>query len=246
MERKSPHAYFAEFVGTFLLVMFIGIILAGTAAKAQGGLGYADFAVIGLLHAFLLCMLVATLGGTSGAHFNPAVTVTLTALRKISIPDAVVYIVMQLAGAVCAALVVKALLTGSADATNYGATAVNKGMLSGDGAGFLAELIGTFALMWAIMGLAVNPRGDASWAPFVIGTTLGFAVMATGPLTGAGLNPARSFGPALVGSAFNGGGTFLLVYVLAPIVGALIAGIVYTVLVINPAASARPVDELAG
>src|SRR4051812_5890475 len=133
MEKKGLPAYLAEFIGTFLLVLFIGIILAGTAATAKGGLGYADFAVIGLLHAFLLCMLIATLGGTSGAHFNPAVTVTLTALKKISPVDAVVYIVVQLAGAVCAALVVKALITGAADATNYGATGVNKNMLSGDG-----------------------------------------------------------------------------------------------------------------
>jgi glycerol uptake facilitator protein len=84
------------------------------------------------------------------------------------------------------------------------------------------------------MGMAVNPGGDRAWAPFVIGATLGFAVMAMGPLTGAGLNPARAFGPALVGDAFGGGGTFLFVYVLGPIAGALLAGVGYTALVIGP------------
>src|SRR5215210_9356560 len=79
MQAKGPAAYFAELIGTFLLVLFIGFILASNSPAEAGGLGFTDFAVIGLLHAFVLMMLVATLGGTSGAHFNPAVTVTLGA-----------------------------------------------------------------------------------------------------------------------------------------------------------------------
>jgi MIP family channel proteins len=241
MEQKSPSAYIAEFIGTFMLVLFIGIILA---SNSGAGLGFTDFAVVGLLHAFVLSMLVATLGGVSGAHFNPAVTVTLAALRKISPVDAAIYIVVQLIGAVAAALVVKALISGAADATNYGATGVNPKFLSSDGAGFLAELIGTFALMWAIVGTAVNPRADREWAPWIIGATLGFAVMAMGPLTGAGLNPARAFGPALVGDAFNGGGTFLFVFVAGPLVGALAAGLIYHYLILAPQEGERPVDRL--
>lgn len=246
MEKKGFPAYFAEFIGTLLLVMFIGLILSHTAKIADGGLGYADFAVIGLLHVFVLAMLIATLGGTSGAHFNPAVTVTLTVLKKISVKDAGIYIVAQLAGAVVGSLIVKAIMNGSADITNFGANGVNKAQVSGNGAAFLAELVGTFALMWAIMGLAVNPRGDANWAPWIIGGTLGAAVMAIGPMTGAGFNPARAFGPAVVGSAFNGAGTFLVVFVLGPVVGALAAGLSYDLAIIRPAAAARPVDELAG
>jgi MIP family channel proteins len=244
IERKGPEAYAAEFLGTFLLVMFIGIILA---SNSRLGLGFTDFAVVGLLHAFILTMLVASLGGASGAHFNPAVTATLTAMRKISPADALIYVIVQLAGAIAAALVVKLLITGAADATNYGAPAVNPKFLGSDGAAFLAELIGTFVLMWAIMAMAVNPRGDRNWAPFVIGITLGFAVMAIGPLTGAGLNPARSFGPALVGDAFNGFGSFLFIYVLGPIVGALLAGVGYHALVLAPQdrePGVRPVDKL--
>jgi glycerol uptake facilitator protein len=195
MQPKGPAAYVAELIGTFLLVLFIGFILASNSPAEAGGLGYTDFAVIGLLHAFVLMMLIASLGGVSGAHFNPAVTVTLAALRKISWGDAAVYILLQLAGAVLAALTVNLVLTGAADATNFGAIAVNDRFVSGDGAAALAELIGTFALMWAIMGVAVNPEAERSWAPWVIGGTLGFAVMAIGPFTGAGLNPARAFGP---------------------------------------------------
>jgi MIP family channel proteins len=246
MQPKGPAAYVAELVGTFLLVVFIGFILASNSPAEAGGLGFTDFAVVGLLHALLLMMLVASLGGLSGAHFNPAVTVTLAALRKITWGDAAIYIMLQLVGAVLAALTVKLVLTGSADATNYGATAVNERFLSGDGAGALVEMIGTFTLMWAIMGVAVNPEADRSWAPWVIGGTLGFAVMAIGPFTGAGLNPARAFGPALVGNAFDGAGTFVLVYVLAPIAGAVLAGTAYHALVLAPQAlrGERPVDKL--
>jgi glycerol uptake facilitator protein len=246
MQPKGPAAYVAELIGTFLLVLFIGFILASNSPAEGGGLGFTDFAVIGLLHAFVLMMLIASLGSVSGAHFNPAVTVTLAALRKITWGDAAVYMLLQLAGAVLAALTVKLVVTGSAEATNFGAAAVNDRFLSGDGAAALAELIGTFTLMWAIMGVAVNPEAERSWAPLVIGGTLGFAVMALGPFTGAGLNPARAFGPALVGNAFGGADTFIIVYVLAPMVGALLAGSAYHALVLAPQGlrGERPVDKL--
>jgi MIP family channel proteins len=244
VDRRGPAAYTAEFIGTFLLVLFIGMILT---SNSPFGLGPTDFAVIGLLHAFVLAMLIATLGPTSGGHFNPAVTVTLTALRKISPRDAVPYIVAQLAGAVAAALVVKVMFSTPADAVHYGATAINAKFLPSKGAAFLAEAIGTFALMWAIMGTAVHPRGDRHWAPWIIGVTLGFVVMATGPLTGAGVNPARAFGPALVGHFFNGAGTFLFVYIAGPIVGALLAGFGFEAAVLRPAhlePGVRPIDTL--
>jgi glycerol uptake facilitator protein len=175
-------------------------------------------------------MLIATLGELSGAHFNPAVTIALATLRKVAWSTVPGYIAAQVAGAVVAALVVKFALTAPADATSYGATSVNEKFLAGDGAAALAELIGTFALMWAIIGMAVNPRAERAWAPLVIGSTLGLAVMAIGPLSGAGLNPARAFGPALVGGAYGGAGMFLLVYVAAPVAGALLAALGYRAL----------------
>jgi MIP family channel proteins len=198
-------------------------------------------AVVGLLHVFVLAMLVAALGGTSGAHFNPAVTVALAALRKIRPPDAVIYIVMQVAGGICAALVVKLVFKDEGDPVGYGATVVNTAKITTSG-GFLLELIGTFALMLAIMGTAVNVRAERSWAPLIIGGTLGMAVMAIGPVTGAGFNPARAFGPTLVGDAFHGGGKFLFVYVAGPIVGALAAAIAYHRVVLAP--EERPIDKL--
>ena len=108
--------------------------------------------------------------------------------------------------------------------------------------GLIAETVGTFALMWAIMGTAVNPRGQRDWAGLVIGGTLGFAVMVMAPLTGARLNPARSFGPALV----SGTWTDFWIYIVGPIVGAALAALAYDMIVIKPEhrIAQRPIDKL--
>ncbi|CAN5474842.1 MIP/aquaporin family protein [soil metagenome] len=230
-------AYAAELVGTFLLVFFICLIVSVAA-----GLQVSDFAVIGLVHVFVLSMLIYTLGGTSGAHFNPAVTVALAALREIRPIDAVIYIFLQLSGAIAGALLTKALLLDEGEAANYGATLVGP-FLSGKAfPGLIAEAMGTFVLMWAIMGTAVNPRGRREWAGLVIGGTLGFAVMAIGPLTGAGFNPARSFGPALV----SGEWANFWIYVVGPLLGALLAAFAYQAIAIAPQRRRgdRPVDKL--
>jgi len=235
--QQDLPAYAAEFVGTFLLVLFICLIVSVAA-----GLQVSDFAVIGLVHVFVLSMLIYTLGGTSGAHFNPAVTVALAALREIRPIDAVIYIFLQLSGAITAALLTKALLLDEGEAANYGATLVGPFLSEKAFPGLIAEAIGTFVLMWAIMGTAVNPRGQREWAGLVIGGTLGFAVMAIGPLTGAGFNPARSFGPALV----SGEWANFWVYVVGPLVGALLAAFAYQAIAITPQRRRgdRPIDKL--
>jgi MIP family channel proteins len=240
IEERGAAAYAAELLGTFLLVFFICMIVI---LNSRDGLGFTDWAVIGLVHAFILMLLVHSLGGTSGAHFNPAVTVTLGALRKISPPDAVIYILLQLAGAVAGALVAKAILKDEGRFVHDGAPAVNA--RTTDFGGFMCELLGTFALMWAIMAAAVNPRAPRSVAPWVIGATLGLALMVFGPLTGGSFNPARAFGPDLVGSEFSGFGTFLFVYVLGPLLGAGLAGTSYTAIVLRPQALAAGLDDVA-
>ena len=242
MQARGWPAYVAEFVGTFLLVFFVCTIVS---VNSPGGLGVTDFAVIGLVHAFVLAMLIYTLGGASGAHFNPAVTTALAALRKIGPADALVYILLQLAGGIAGALVTKVLLLDEGSAVHYGAVSVSEKFLQGKALpGMLAEIIGTFVLMWAIMGCAVNPRGQREWAGLVIGFALGFGVMALAPLSGAGFNPARAFGPALTAHFFDGAGKFLLVYVAGPLIGALLAAFVYHITVIVPAdkIEERPID----
>ena len=237
IESKGWEAYVAEFLGTFLLVLFIT-----TVVSVANGLRVFDFAVIGLVQAFVLAMLIYTLGATSGAHFNPAVSVTLAALRKIAPVDALIYILLQLAGAVAAVLVTKLLLSDEGRGADYGA-AVPGAFISGKGSlALVVEIIGTFVLMWAIMGTAVNPRGERSWAGLVIGITLGFAVMTLGPLDGGSFNPARWFGPALVSGTWTAGWA----YIVGPLVGAFAAGVLYSVLVLRPRGTMgdRPVDNL--
>jgi len=170
----------------------------------------------------------------SGAHFNPAVTLAMAAIRQIKPADAVVYWAMQLAGGTLGALLTKALLLNEGRDVNWGAVGVSNLLDGKAGLGFVCELIGTFFLMWAIVGVAVNPAGLKDWSGFVIGGTLGFLVMIFGSLTGAGFNPARAFGPALVASDFGGAGKFLLVYVAGPLVGATLAALTYVYLFVTP------------
>ncbi len=245
MEKRGASAYIAELVGTFLLVLFIALVVS---VYARPGISTPEFAVIGLLHAFLLMMLIQALGGTSGAHFNPAVTIGLASVREIKPVEAVGYIVVQLIGGIAAAALCKVILTELPGGPGLGNPAVSSLLAGKTLLGALCELVGTFALVWAVMGVAVNPRGERGWAGFVIGATLGFAVLVFAPLTGAGLNPARSLGPAIVAGHFWGGfGRFFVVYVVGPIVGGLIAAIGYKLLVLDPQKKVgeRPIDKLA-
>jgi len=229
VEQKGWTAYVAELVGTFLLVFFICLVVS---VNSRGVLGVTDWAVIGLVHFLVLALLVAALAGASGAHLNPAVTVTLGAMRKIRGGDAAVYVLMQLAGGVLAALLVKALLKTAGQAAHYGAPSVNHAVLSGNLAGSALEAVGTFLLLAAIVGTAIIEENRSALTPLMIGAALGGALLAIGPLTGGSFNPARAFGPALVGDAFNGFGPFVLVYVVGPIVGGLAAG--FTIRALHP------------
>jgi glycerol uptake facilitator protein len=236
VQDRGPAAYIAEFIGTLLLVFFITAVVSLYAAVPTrvNPTPFIDFSVIGLVHAFLLFALIQTLAVISGAHFNPAVTVSMTVLRQIKPPDALVYIVAQLAGGVGGALMTRLLLEDEGEAVNWGVTAVSGRLNEAILPGMIVEAIGTFFLVWVIVGVAVNPRATKEWAALAIGATLGMLVMVIAPMTGASFNPARSFGPAVVSGEFNGAGDFLLVYVLAPVIGAVIAGFAYFNLVIAP------------
>jgi glycerol uptake facilitator protein len=242
----TPAAYAAELLGTFVLVLFIILAVSGTADPPLGT-GNFDVVLIALTHAFALFLLVRSLGAASGAHFNPAVTVALLYKGKISPVDAGAYIVLQCIGAILAALFASLIFGDSAEAVNYAAPAVTEDAFA-DGSGFLgllAEGTGAFVLMWAVMATAVDPRGNREWAPFVIGLSLGLGVLVLAPATGAAINPARAFGPLLVGD-FGSFGDFLLAYVLGPIVGALLAAAAYTAIVLRPQErlEKRPIDTL--
>lgn len=222
MQDRGLAAYIAELVGTLILVFAIGTVVTlyvATSATAQTG---SDFAVVGLVHGIVLFMLIAVFGGVSGGHFNPAVTFAAALLKRIDPIDAVVYILAQLSGGVLGALLVKGILLDEGRAGHYGAAAISP-LLGGNFAGMLVEGIGTFMLVLAVCGVAFNSRARQEWAPLSIGLTLGMAVMILGPLTGASLNPARWFGPALIGNTFSG----TWPYIVGPLLGALVAALLY-------------------
>jgi MIP family channel proteins len=209
-------------IGTLLLVFFVTsvvVLFVSTGSQAQFG---SDFAVIGLVHAFLLFGLIVMFGVVSGGHFNPAVTLAALAIRRIRPLDGVIYMLAQLSGAVLGALLTKGLLLDEGRATSYGAAEVS-GLLAGNFAGSIVEGIGTFCLVLVILAAVYSEKSFKEWAPLAIGTTLGFLVMVGGPLTGGAFNPARWFGPALVGNSFGD----VWPYLVGPIAGALLAAVVY-------------------
>jgi glycerol uptake facilitator protein len=242
IEQRSPAAYVAEFIGTFILVL--AIILSVSLFVNSSGTG-SDWVVVGLVHFLVLFMLVQTLGSVSGAHLNPAVTVTLAVLRKIRINDAVVYILLQLAGAVAAALVLKFLLIDDlADQQHYGAPSLNHSLLGTTAGGLIAEGIGTFLLVWTVVAVAVNPRAARDWAGLAIGGVLGLQVMILGPLTGGSVNPARWFGPALLAGDVIENDWWL--YIIGPLGGGVLAGMAYWYLFVEGPAGFRAATPETG
>jgi MIP family channel proteins len=240
---RGPAAYVAEFIGTLVLVFAVCaavvIFVPGAAAPSPTGAPspapFQDFAVIGLVHVLVLFFLIQTMAVMSGAHFNPAVTVAMTLARQIKPIDSAIYILMQIAGGVVGAWLVK-LMYGQLEnggGQGIGAVGYDDTRLDSTIEGMGIEALGTFFLVWAIMGVAVNPSAVKDWSGLVIGGTLGFAVMIAAPMTGAGFNPARALGPALVEKAFGGEGRWLLLYVLSPLIGAVTAVFLYSFLMVT-------------
>jgi MIP family channel proteins len=236
VQERGLAAYLAELIGTLLLVFFVVsvvVLFVSTGAQSQFG---SDFAVVGLVHAFLLFGLIVMFGVVSGGHFNPAVTLAAMAIKRINPLDGVIYMLAQLSGGVLGALLAKGLLLDEGRATDYGAATVSP-LLAGNFAGSIVEMIGTFCLVLVILAAVYSKKSFKEWAPLAIGTTLGFIVMVGGPLTGGSYNPARWFGPALVGNQWGD----VWPYLVGPAVGALLAAAVY-MFVLEPGGKA-PTEE---
>jgi len=241
VQARGLSAYLAEFIGTFLLVFFITsviVLFLSTGSQAQFG---TDFAVIGLVHAFLLFGLIVMFGVVSGGHFNPAVTLAAAAIKRIPPMDAAIYMLAQFCGGILGALLTKGLLLDEGRATDYGAAHVS-GLLGGNFQGSIIEAIGTFCLVLVILAAVFSKKSFKDWAPLAIGTTLGFIVMVGGPLTGGSYNPARWLGPALVGNEWGG----VWPYLVGPIVGSLLAAAVFKfVLEAGAPAPTEPPERVA-
>ena len=217
---KIQQALLAESLGTFFLC-FAGIaaILSSTPAVGSG----AGIVGIALAHGLALSIAVNAFGGISGAHFNPAVSAGFLVTGRLPPSWFVPYIIVQLAGATVSAAVCRALFL--PDAVMQAQLGIPlPAAWASTSAVLLGEFIMTFLLMTAIIGTAVDERGKAvKIGGFGVGLTVAFDILAGGAVTGASMNPARSFGPALVQ------GNWLLhwAYWVAPLTGACVAALLY-------------------
>jgi MIP family channel proteins len=232
VQDRGLAAYIAELIGTLLLVFAIGVVVSLYVATNPASQTGSDFAVVGLAHAFVLFLLIVAFGQVSGGHFNPAVTLAAAVMRRIDPVDAVVYVLAQLSGGVLGALLTKGLLLDEGRASHYGAATISP-LLGNATQGAIVEAIGTFLLVLAVCAVAFNPRARQEWAPLAIGTTLGLVIFIFGPLTGGAVNPARWFGPALIGDAFGSFADFWP-YIIGPVVGSVAAVLVYRFVIAGP------------
>lgn len=228
----------AELVGTFFLCFIgAGAILADELGHGLGLLG------IALAHGLALSIAVSATMNVSGGHINPAVTVTMWVVKKISGKDAIGYIIAQLFGAMIAGFFLLTIYRSiGADAaienTHLGTPALSSDPNVSPLLGIFVEATATFLLLFAIFGTAIDPRAPKIGG-FGIGLTVAFDIMMAGPLTGAAMNPARTFGTALPVMYF----TNHLVYWIGPIIGGVLAGLLYTS-VILPKADEQDRNEI--
>lgn len=215
--------YIAEFIAAFFLV-FVGTGAIVADHQLSVILVRDTFGILGvaLAHGLALGVAIAAIGGISGGHANPAVSIAFYIARRLSLKDLGGYIAAQLGGGLLAALLVARVFNPVAvEATGSGVTALGAGTSILQGG--LIEVILTFLLVFVVWGVAVNPKGAKIIAPLCIGLTVTFDIIVGGPFTGAAMNPARWFGPAVVSGQFAN----WPVWVLGPIVGALLASTVY-------------------
>ena len=209
----EPRAGLAEFVGTLTLI-FIGSLSAAVAFEALDG-GTGGVVLAGLAHGLILVALIYGIGAVSGCHINPAVSIALAAIGKFDWRSVPGYIVAQLAGAVVGALL--HAVVRAKGATHYGLPL--PGADVGAGQALVLEAVLTFFLVSVIVGAAVSGKATKGFHGLAIGLTLAASWLVGGALTGAALNPARSFGPAIVALNFDS----IWIYWVGPIVGGLIA-----------------------
>jgi len=233
--------FMAELIGTFFLV-FIGagaavitlMISHGAVPPNQfnigigvlGGLG--DWLAIGMAFGLTVAVLIYAIGHISGCHINPAVTIALWTARKFPGNEVIPYVVAQLIGASLASFVFAAVVGMNAVTVGgLGATAPFEGISYLQA--ILVEIIGTFMLMFVIMGSGVDKRAYPGFAGLSIGFTVAAVITTVGNISGASINPARTFGPYLGDFVLGGHNlwNYFPIYVIGPIVGAILAAVIY-------------------
>lgn len=219
MDRPMAQRLTAEVVGTFTLI-FIG---AGSIIATQGGVDGGSLVAVALAHGLAIATMVSAVGHVSGGHFNPAVTVGAWVTRRMGSGAAAAYIVAQLVGATIGALALRLLTPGQL----WGPVSLGTPLVSPlitDWQAIALEAVLTFFLVWVVFATALDPEGSfGKIAGLAIGFSLTMSILAGAPFTGAALNPARSFGPAIVSGELTG----IWVYFLGPVIGATVAALLY-------------------
>jgi len=222
LEGSLSRAVAAEAVGTLVLVLAItAAAVAATLARPIAGVPYASLAVPAA-GGLALAALVASLGPVSGAHLNPAVTLGLASSRRFPWSRVPAYTAAQFAGAIVGTAITWALYGEQARTlaglgASYPAAGVSVGRVLG------AEAVGTFLLVLVITAVATDSRVSANVTALAIGSALAAAILITGPVSGAGLNPVRAIGPMIL----NGRFTDWWAYLIAPVLAGILAVLVY-------------------
>ena len=224
--------YIAECLGTAILV-FMGCgsaVFLGTAANG----GHMAVAL-----AFGLSIVAAAyvIGGISGCHINPAVSLAMYIVKKLSGPDLANYIIAQVIGAIIGALLLRILVTLAGLQDQTGGLGSNGYANIGAWAGLLTEIILTFIFVFTILGVTSNPA-FSNIAGIVIGLALTFVHIVGIPLTGTSVNPARSIGPSLFAGVFTPM-LQLWVFIIGPLAGAALAAYVFKSLDLNQTANGK-------
>jgi MIP family channel proteins len=211
MDARLARSLVAEAIGTFALVFAgCGAIMVDARTGALGHVGVA------ISFGLVIMVMIYAVGHISGAHFNPAVTLAFATSRHFPAARVPAYWAAQLAGAIAAALVLRASL---GDVAHVGAT-----LPAGSGGqAFLWESVLSYFLMFVIMAVATDTRAVGEAAAIAIGATVGLDAMFGGPVTGASMNPARSLGPAIAAADLSS----VWVYLTAPFLGAVAAAAAY-------------------
>jgi aquaporin TIP len=215
---RSLQAWAGELVGTFMFVT----VICGSVVLATSGLANIGLVGVGIAHAFALGACITAFAAVSGGHFNPAVTLSAWVGRKIGAADALGYVACQILGALGAGVVLRVMFTEAAWRPSSLGTPT---LTVSAGKGLLIESVLTFIFVMVIWGTGIDERGPRVGG-YAIGTMLGAMVIAFGPLTGVGLNPARYLGPAAVAGHVDD----WWVYFLGPAIGAVAAGLLYPTL----------------
>jgi len=226
----NPRNWFAEAIATYALVFFGPLSIILSVVAFGDGLSIESIIMISLGHGAVIGLMVYAFGHISGAHINPAVTIPMMITKKISVQDGIGYIIFQLLGAIIAALSLKAILPELGAKVNFGTQGGPSELLNSSIiAGVTVEIILTFFLVTVIFLTAVHKKAPAGIHGISIGGMVFLLHLVGVPLTGASMNPARTFGPAVVSGFWE----LHWLYWVAPIIGGIIAGVIMNYVFVN-------------